>query len=142
MTTAMTKAEQFEALALRCEQATRPDRELDLAIWRAVTGEPWCWHVGFPAQTVITWDRYGVEAAGNPIVSLDELTTSLDAARSISDAMLIYASDLGADGLPMVKMVADTGTSPVVEHTGIARTLELAWCAAALRARAQMERGR
>lgn len=123
----MTKAEQFEALSLRCEQATGPDRELDAAIYIVVVrGEN-------PADFRI-----------NPQFAayIPKYTASLDAARSISDAMLIHASDIGADGLPMVGLVADTSTSPPIEHTGIARTLELAWCAAALRARAQMERGK
>ena len=132
----MTKAEQFEALALRCEQATRPDRELDLAIWRAVTGEPWCWHVGFPAQTVITWDRYGVEAAGNPIVSLDELTASLDAALTlVPDG---YTANVGNDK-PIWAQVW-IGNNPMSRGRGT--TMALALCTAALRARAQMERGK
>ena len=132
----MTKADQLEALALRCEQATRPDRELDLAIWRAVTGEPWCWHVGFPAQTVITWDRYGVEAAGNPIVSLDELTASLDAALTlVPDG---YVVNLGNDEPIWAQVWIDNDPT----SRGGGTTMALALCAAALRARAQMERGK
>ena len=60
-------------------------------------------------------------------------TTSLDAARSLSDWVLIYASDIGADGLAMVKL-GDPGRSPSPEVVGIHASLEIAWCIAALRA--------
>lgn len=66
-----------------------------------------------------------------------DYTDSLDAARGICpSAMLVFASDIGADGLPMVKLVLDTSTTPVKEYTGIGHTLVLAWCAASLRAHA------
>jgi hypothetical protein len=57
--------------------AEGPDRELDLAIMRAISGHKWRWHRSFPAQTVITWDEYGEYAAGNPVVSLEIFTESL-----------------------------------------------------------------
>ncbi len=60
-------------------------------------------------------------------------TTSLDAARSLSNWVLVYASDVGADGLALVRL-ADTG-SPVKEVEGIHNRLEMAWCIAALKAR-------
>lgn len=63
----------------------------------------------------------------------------VNAARTLG-GLLVFASEIGADGLPMVKLVFDTAATPVVEHTGIARTLELAWVAAALRGRAEMGR--
>lgn len=63
-------------------------------------------------------------------------TRSIDAARSIcKDAMVVQASEIGADGLPMVWLVTDTSTSPVIDYIGIASTIELAWCIAALKAR-------
>ena len=140
----MTKSEQFEALALRCEQATRPDRELDLAIWRAVTGEPWCWHVDFPAQTVITWDRYGVEAAGNPIVSLDELTASLDAALTlVPEGMRPSVGQNVHHGYWHAFVQSIVDSTPHQLGGAVSNTSgALALCAAAIRARAQMERGR
>ncbi len=68
--------------------------------------------------------------------ALPRYTTSIDAARSIDPtALCVFASDIGADGLPIVKIVTDTSTTPIIEHTGIAATLQLAWCAAILRAR-------
>lgn len=133
-----------EVLALRCEQATGPDRELDLAIWRGITGDPWRWHEGFPAQTVITWDQYGQNAPGNPIVTLEELTASLDAALTLvpegmrpSVGQNVHHGYWHAfvqsivDSTPHQLGVADSNTSGA-----------LALCAAALRARAQMEGGK
>ena len=140
----MTKAEQFEALALRCEQATGPDRELDLVVWSlcvpGVTRKHTSYfHKASGSEYVIDETR---DATGRLII-VPAYSASLDAARQIdTSALIVFASDIGADGLPMVKVVNNTSTSPVVEHTGIARTLELAWCAASLRARAQMERGK
>ena len=140
----MTKAEQFEALALRCEQATGPDRELDAAIWLlcvpGATRMQWSYvHIATERTCEIDETR---DATGRLII-VPAYSASLDAARQIdTSALIVFASDIGADGLPMVKVANNTSTSPVVEHTGIARTLELAWCAASLRARAQMERGK
>jgi hypothetical protein len=139
----MTKAEQFEALAQRCEQATGPDRELDAAIWLlcvpGATRMQWSYvHIATERTCEIDETR---DATGRLII-VPAYSASLDAARQIdTSALIVFASDIGADGLPMVKVANNTSTSPVVEHTGIARTLELAWCAASLRARAAAERG-
>jgi hypothetical protein len=97
----------LEKLAERCENAMGPSREIDRAIAKAI-GKHESVH----------------------------FTSSLGNARWIEgDAMLVFASEIGADGLPLVKLVMDTTTTPIVEYSGIARTLELAWCAASLRAR-------
>ena len=51
--------------------------------------------VDFPARTVITWDRYGVEAGRKSGVSLDRLTASLDAALTlVPDGFVV---NLGSD---------------------------------------------
>ena len=140
----MTKAEQFEALALRCEQATGADRELDAEIWLAcVPGatrkQTSYFHKASGRECVIDETR---DATGRLII-VPSYTASLDAAETICrDSMMIYASDIGSDGLPSVHLVIDTSTSPIIEYVGVARTIKLAWCAAALRARAQMERGK
>lgn len=134
----MTKRDELLALAERCEKASGPDRMLDLDIFRAI-GAP------LPSEFMsrkVEWDEVDLCF----VMLIDTMrvryepppfTTSLDAARSLG-GLCVFASDIAADGLPMVKIVADTSKIPVAEHTGIARTLELAWCAAALRARAEM----
>lgn len=68
----------------------------------------------------------------NPAGKREELpnfTGSIDAARSIfPNAMLIYANEIGADGLPYVQLCTNTSTNPVTVHAGIGATLEIAWC--------------
>jgi hypothetical protein len=59
-------------------------------------------------------------------------TIGFNPARALGGT-IVFASDIGADGLPIVKVVFDTSTSPVVEHTGIARRLEFALLSATLR---------
>ena len=138
----MTKAEQLEALALRCEQATGPDRELDAAIWLlcvpGATRMQWSYvHIATERTCKIDETR---DASGKLII-VPTYSASLDAARSISSALLINASDNLIERLAMIALASDTSKSQT-QHIGVARTLELAWCAAALRARAQMERGK
>lgn len=59
-------------------------------------------------------------------------TRKWEAARSLSDWILVHASDIGADGLPLVHL-ADPETGR--EAKGVAgRTLTLTYCAAACRA--------
>lgn len=65
-------------------------------------------------------------------------TTSLDAVRSLSNWVLIRASDIAADGLALVEL-GDPSRSPSVEVTGIHADLILAWCIAALKAREQAD---
>ena len=111
-------------LIARLEAARGPDRELDAEIAK---------HLGWvrAKSAEIGWyDESGMCCDVCP-----HYTRSIGAARSIcEDAMLVYASEIGADGLPLVKLVTNT-ESPIVEHEGIAATLELAWCIAALKAR-------
>ena len=119
----MTKAEQFEALALRCEQATRADRELDAAIYIvAVRGES-------PSDFRI-----------NPQFAdyIPKYTDSLDAALTLVPEGAHV--DVGKQtGWPTTnRCFAEVDFVQV----WVAATPALALCAAALRARAQMERGK
>ena len=122
----MTDAPTLLALADRCEAATGPDRDLDALIHQAcvatwATADEWVKVVNGP---------FGREA-------VFDYTASIDAAMTLANkiAVILHMSDIGADGLPLV-WLADPSTTPTREWTGIARTLPLAFCAAALRARA------
>lgn len=119
------------SLIERIEAATKGSRELDGDI---------CLALGWTFQKMKGDSKPYYRRPGEVAYYLRSeppaYSTSIDAARSIDPtALCVFASDIGADGLPMVKVVSDTSTSPVIEHTGIAATLELAWCAATLRAR-------
>lgn len=137
----MTRCDELLEIAERCEKASGPDRILDLDIFRAI-GAP------LPSEFMgrkvdLEWDETDL-CFVMPIDTMrvryepPHYTTSIDAARSLG-GICVFASDIGADGIPMVKIVADTSKTPIAEHIGVARTLELAWCAAALRAQAEME---
>lgn len=107
-------------LIKRLEAATGPDRKLDDEI-ALVTG----W--GFdPEFLTLQW----TSPDGQISKSLPpNFTGSIDAARSIfPNAMLIYANEIGADGLPYVQLCTNTSTNPVTVHAGIGATLEIAWC--------------
>lgn len=108
--TRTTKRAALEALAERCEHATGPDWELDVDIEKAING-------------VVTWRSYQLF-----------YTASLDA------AMLLVP--------PKHRVVMDMIFSPDARAhvmfyenhiSGEAKTLALALCAAALRARTVME---
>lgn len=136
------------SLIERIEAATEGSRELDRLVAR-VAG----WHRIEPRHMrnkhggwIAPQDWIGKHSDGSPMLDslhgtdihreVPKFSTSISAARSIDPAALcVFASDIGADGLPMVKIVTDTSATPIIEHTGIAATLELAWCAAILRAR-------
>jgi hypothetical protein len=60
------------------EGAAEGSPELDLALWCAVSGAAWRWLD--EDREIITCDRYGPGAAGNPIVSLDAFTRNAEAA--------------------------------------------------------------
>lgn len=107
----MSKADELLALAERCEKAEHGSFALECEIAKAIG------------------------SSANPPRNY---TVSLDSARSLG-GICVFASDIHVDGLPMVKIVADTSKTPIAKHIGVARTLELAWCAAALRAAAEME---
>jgi hypothetical protein len=48
----------------------------------------------------------------------------------------VFASEIAAGGLALVKIVGDTSTTTVTPVMGIASQLEYAWLSAALRSRA------
>ena len=77
-----------------------------------------------------------VAGKDNSVTRPPTYTQSIDTVRRHFDYLCVYASDIGADGLAMVKLVTDTSTSPIAEHVGIAVRLEHAWLAAALRGHA------
>lgn len=110
-------------LIKRLEALTGPSREVDAEIAKATGWKPVQWEFA---------GKYGVAWGAVP----PNFTSSLDAARSIfPNAMLIYANEIGADGLPYVQLCTNTSTNPVTVHAGIGATLEIAWCIAALKAR-------
>lgn len=119
----------------RLERASGPDRELANDVLFACG---WTAHeTSDGPDRHVVWespDGHGFEDGDQP-----DPTASLDAARSLG-GMIVYASDIGADGLALVKLVFDTTTTPIVEYTGIHSRLEIAYVIAALRARAASER--
>ena len=66
----------------------------------------------------------------NPSWKIPYYTTSFDAARTISNWVLLHLSDIGADGLPYAKL-GNPGES--TEVTGIGATIELALCIAGVK---------
>ncbi len=123
-------------LIARLESASGPDRRLDAEIACAMMfsdlrpagpDDHKEYQRGIPPGRGDIWCPTGFLMA-------DTYTSSIESARSIG-GLLVFASEIGADGLPMVKLVTDTSTTPIVEYTGIAATLPLAWCVAALKAR-------
>jgi hypothetical protein len=125
----------LEELALRCEQATGPDRELDVAIARSLG--------------VTVWKRND-EDTGNYETTYWKYTASLDAAIALLDGhgVLMHLSDIGADGLPYARVgcpnlddvpICSGIASCTLTTTSNVAGLALALCAAALRARAQQE---
>ena len=118
------------------EQATEGSRELDVRI--AVK-------VGYDFEDVHgkRFSQAIQQCPEMPYNAIDSwhvpnYTTSLDAARSLSNWVLIQASDIAADGLAFVEL-GDPSRSPSVEVHGIHANLVLAWCVAALKAREQAD---
>ena len=108
-------------LAERCEQASGPDRELDLALARV--------------QRVVVLQRNDDDTA-NVETTHWHYTASIDAALTLVNryGVLLHLSDIGADGLPLCN-VGDCETGREFKGVGTAN-LALAVCAAALRIRA------
>ena len=127
----------LNALIERLSRATGPDGNLDIDIYKA-SGQ-----ARAPDSSVMEFmlDHDGdalwrVKHEGQDFGSwwhVPQFSSSIDAAISLG-GVCVFASDIGADGLPLVKIVTDTTTTPIIEYTGIAATLELAWCIAALSA--------
>jgi hypothetical protein len=150
---AMTPAD-LEALAVRIETASGPDRELDGEIEVAIERWPEGWsRDSFIENAAVEFHhvgdgRVGIRTDGG----LDHVrwnapayTKSLDAAMSLAeDYMLVELSDIAADGLTGCRLFSVTEPIPPVEHWGLPREtgnrvemLARAVCAARLRARAK-----
>lgn len=66
----------------RLEKATEPDRYLDLAILNALRADgEWVFHDRHKMHVIC--NKYGNDAPGNPICSLERFTGSLDDARAL-----------------------------------------------------------
>lgn len=124
----MTKAEQFEALALRCEQAVDSDGNLDKAILLAL---------GYSWRGMDYWHSDDKRIWRNP----SNFTASLDAALTLVPegwSVSVSINERHTWGQATMGRSYPTNKTIATEH----RTPALALCAAALRARAQMERGK
>ena len=141
----MTKAEQFEALALRCELAWRPDRELDAATWLLCVPDATRKHTSYfhkasGRECVIDETR----DATRRLIIVPSYTASLDAALTLVPEGM--RPSVGQNVHPgywhaFVQSIVDSTPHQLggaVSDTSGA----LALCAAAIRFRAQMERGR
>lgn len=119
------------SLISRLKKAEGPDRELDCDIARSLG-----WQVQWTtddAHQFIPCGIWGDERKGEKGL-IPRFTESLDAARGMSNWVVLYASDIGADGLALVQL-GDPSRSPTVEVSGIHPSLVVAWCIAALKAR-------
>lgn len=124
----------IEELARSVEGLTKPSRKLDAKIYCALFPHPHGYKLRAEKDGSIS--VYVDDYWHHSYTVAKDYTSSIDDVRSLG-GMVVFASDIGADGLAMVKLVVDTGTTPVVEHTGIAANLEFAWLAAVLRSRTQ-----
>lgn len=121
-------------LSSQVEALIEPSRDIDDAIWLAVTPGAQINKYSYVHFTGVRCHVREERINGGPLQTVPRYTGSLDATRSLG-GMCVFASDIGADGIALVKLVADTSTTPVQEFTGIAASLECAWLAAALRMR-------
>jgi hypothetical protein len=126
-------------LVERVTSAEEGSRDLDLAMWNLVSREEQPWR--FTRFGSITCDRYGPNALGNPVVSLNEFTTSLEYAIELLEFAMPGASwgirtamegGFAAD-VPFVKL-KDMHPTRVCH-----RTAPLAICLALLRALSSQE---
>jgi hypothetical protein len=151
----MTHRQALIALAERLETATEPDRELDLEILNAVSAadirdfKPWHWLDR--ERELITRDRYGEDAIGNPVCSLEPFTSCLNAGLCLIDPIQVPRAPLREwpptidmrrhdDGTDTV-IIRESDTTPDDAEDEIfvksqAKNLELALPAAALRLKA------
>lgn len=131
MSVSLEPQNEIESLLERLEKATGPDRELDYTI--AEWLNPWlveCDYRRLDGDNGWQTETPLVKGANN-VAPASAYTASLDAARSLG-GMIVYASDIGADGLALVKLVFDTTKDPIVEYTGIHSRIEIAYVIAAL----------
>jgi hypothetical protein len=138
-----TRAEAIAALVTRLEQATRPDGEIDIAIWRLL-------HEGKSAPGTIheyklDWDGCGMWRCKHPPQDfgswwhLEPFTDSLDAALTLVPAgwWLRLIGPAYGDKRPWHARLVGNGCTSVVYGSGT--SLSLALCEAALRAIAASE---
>lgn len=115
------------SLIERLERASGPSRELDAQVMLYL-------HPGFS----IDYAGWVIKPDGKRGMGIDNwsrtFTASIDKTREMMPYLCVSASDIGADGLSQVIIVADTSTSPVAEFTGIHSRLEIAWLIASLKA--------
>jgi hypothetical protein len=123
----------LEELAVRCEQATGPDRELDVAIHTTVTSfEPRRAGVGWPKGALIVPAFPGWQV-------LPAYTASLGAAMTlVPEGWRPVIDTASEEGAALVDIWAWVTVSPKPKRRHAkAATPALALCAAALRARVQ-----
>lgn len=124
----------LSSLIARLEQAESGSRELDLEIWNAVSKDA-PWRFWREENETITCDRYGPDAVGNPILSLDQFSRSLDAAITlVPDGFSIQAHLF--PGHPVLGMNWEVGHGSSGRH---ATSAALALVIAALKARSRAQ---
>lgn len=129
----MTKAEQFEALALLCEQVTGADEDLDWSIGLVIKLLDFRWNDRRDLTEVFDNNGKYLGTSEDYQFNVPCFTASLDAALT-----------LVPDGSPASLIIFANKRSFAEcedDNQREAATPALALCAAALRARAQMERG-
>lgn len=121
----MTKDE----LIAELEQTTsgaNDSRKLDIAVADEVFGKGILVADPFSGKETMWYSN-------NKLIPLRHYTISLDAARSLSNWVLLHLGDIGADGLPYA-VLGDPSQTPPKEATGIGATIELALCIAGVKA--------
>lgn len=134
----MADANPLTELAERVSALTEACRETDLAILQMITGHAWRWVEGrmIEPKTVITWDKYGADASGNPVCSLEHFSGSFrDASTLKPEACTFALGDCNEDNGPWACVTDAEG----VDYTATGATPILAFVAAILRARAASE---
>ena len=122
----MTRRETLLALADRVEQGQGGDRHLNAEVMTVL---------GYVVR-----DTRVMDPRGATCFSIPDFLTSWDAARTVSNWVLLGASDIGADGLPLVELgnpaTVPTGLVHGIAYGGGPNPIVRAYLAAALRAQA------
>lgn len=137
--------DQIRTLAAKVEELPSIVAEADAAELETQVCEAWCrrndyWSV-LRAPYKRAQLRYWPGGPEPEYYPIPKFLRSLTHIREYFPYLVVFASDIGADGLALVRLVADTAQSPIVEYSGMAMQLERAWLAASLRASAgELER--
>ncbi len=138
----MTRADELEALAKRCEAASGADRELDALIHLALFPDFGAKHDSSWVRFEDVWKRNRAEHINHANNVADwwhvpRVTSSLDAAMTLvlTEGEVITSSVRGEHTAQVA------GPDGVFEHCG-GKTVALALCAASLRSRARMTEGK